>query len=407
MFSLVLFVGIVLGVAGERFRSSGEVNSGAGLEQVHHSVTPAYVCPMHPDVVMHERGNCPVCGMDLVARKSGEMEDAAAIRPVVSVSPGIVNSLGVRTSQVERKTLLRQIRTAGHVLKYQRGRTRTLRARVNGTVTARHVAQGDTVSAGDVLLEVDSRERVDAQTAHLDLLKQADVAPDVLDRSRRLLRRLALSSEEIRRLEDHGEVAERFLLRAPRNGRISVLSVEEGASVSSNDVVIQLEEEGVAQVEVDVFRNQVAWIKAGDRAQLRLANQPGKVWDGRVSVQGLDLRPRTRTYALRATFPMPEGIALPDMFADVVIFGAPVEDALAVPREALIRTGQGNRVIRALGDGRFQPVDVLPGMESGEWVEILSGVEEGDRVVTSAQFLIDSESNLMAALQRMAGDSGN
>ncbi|MEA3275050.1 MAG: efflux RND transporter periplasmic adaptor subunit, partial [Pseudomonadota bacterium] len=157
---------------------------------------------------------------------------------------------------------------------------------------------------------------------------------------------------------------------------------------------------------VDVFEHHVDWIQPGISAEITLPAYPGRLWEGKVDYLYPELGPQSLTLRVRLVFANPEGVLKPNMFAEVKIYGGPKKDVLAVPREALIVTGERESVVRALGDGRFQPVDVVTGMRRGGRVEILSGLQEGDEVVVSGQFLIDSESNVQASFLRMTDDGG-
>ncbi len=156
---------------------------------------------------------------------------------------------------------------------------------------------------------------------------------------------------------------------------------------------------------VDVFEHQLAWISAGLPAQIQVSAYPGRTWKGQVDYLYPDLDPKTRTLRVRLVFPNPDLELKPNMFADVAIEGLPQNNVLSIPREALIATGERESVVKSLGKGRFQPVNVVTGMRSGETVEILSGLEEGDQVVVSGQFLIDSESSLQASFRRLSDDT--
>jgi len=155
-------------------------------------------------------------------------------------------------------------------------------------------------------------------------------------------------------------------------------------------------------VMVDVFEHQLAWLKPGLRAEISVPAYPGKKWDGAVDYLYPDLDPKTRTLRVRLVFPNPDLLLKPNMFADVVIYGGPKTDVLKIPTEALIVTGERESVVTAIGGGRFQPVDVVTGMQEGGEVEILSGLKEGDEIVLSGEFLIDSESSLQASFMRMS-----
>jgi Cu(I)/Ag(I) efflux system membrane fusion protein len=160
-------------------------------------------------------------------------------------------------------------------------------------------------------------------------------------------------------------------------------------------------------VMVDVFEAQIDWLAPGLNAEIRVPARPGKVLEGRVDYLYPVLDPKTRTLRVRLVFENPDMALKPNMFADVVIYGGPKHDVLKIPAEALIVTGERSTVVKVIEDGRFQPVDVVTGMERAGEVEILSGLEEGDRVVLSGQFLIDSESSLQASFMRLStGDGG-
>jgi Cu(I)/Ag(I) efflux system membrane fusion protein len=154
-------------------------------------------------------------------------------------------------------------------------------------------------------------------------------------------------------------------------------------------------------VMVDVFEHQLAWVAPGKEAEIRVPAYPGRTWEGVVDYLYPDLDPKTRTLRVRLVFPNPQRDLKPNMFADVAIDGGSKKDVLKIPREALIVTGERQSVVKALGEGRFQPVDVVTGMQTGGQVEILSGLDEGDEIVVSGQFLIDSESSLQASFRRM------
>jgi Cu(I)/Ag(I) efflux system membrane fusion protein len=160
-------------------------------------------------------------------------------------------------------------------------------------------------------------------------------------------------------------------------------------------------------VMVNIYEHQIDWLAPGLTAEMTVPARPGRTWEGKVDYLYPELDPQTRTLRVRLMFDNPGLTLKPNMFADVVIYGGPKRDVLKIPAEALIVTGERSSVVKALagddGDGgRFQPVDVVTGMQRGGEVEILSGLEEGDRVVVSGQFLIDSESNLQASFMRMS-----
>jgi len=155
---------------------------------------------------------------------------------------------------------------------------------------------------------------------------------------------------------------------------------------------------------VDIFERQSEWVEAGQPAEVRLGYLPGRMWEGKVEFVYPTIDQKTRTLQARLRFDNPGEVLKPEMYADVRIYAGPKDNVLNIPREALIKGGDEQRVILALGEGRFRAVPVEAGMESGDRVEIIKGLKEGDTVVTSAQFLIDSEASLKASFSRMGSD---
>jgi Cu(I)/Ag(I) efflux system membrane fusion protein len=155
----------------------------------------------------------------------------------------------------------------------------------------------------------------------------------------------------------------------------------------------------------EVFEKQADWIREKQSADVTLSYLPGRTWEGEVEYIYPSLNPKTRTLKVRLRFDNADESLKPNMFASVTIYAGPKSEIIVIPREALIRTGTDERVILSMGNGRFQPRKVVAGMESGDWIEISRGLEEGDVVVTSGQFLLDSEASLKASLQRMQSGS--
>ena len=198
-----------------------------------------------------------------------------------------------------------------------------------------------------------------------------------------------------------GKVQQRVTVFSPHDGIVATLNVREGMYVKLATEVMSLADLATVWVQAELFEQETGWVEPGQPAEVRLSFQPGRTWEGEVAYVYPNLDPETRTLRARLRFDNPDRALKPNMYADVTIYGGARRDLLVIPREALIRTGREQRVILDLGDGRFAPRAVVAGMESGDYVEIRSGLREGERVVTSGQFLIDSEASLKASLQRM------
>lgn len=370
------------------------------LEHARKHLNPKYVCPMHPQIVRDEPGNCPICGMALVEK---QIEGDADKRPTVQISGEVIQSMGVRTARVERGTLWKYVRTVGTV-EYDETHLAHVHPRADGWIEQLDLrAEGDEVKKGQVLAHLYAPQILSAQVDFLIALNPQEGASRVkADKARNLLRLLAVPEAVIREIERTRQTTNTVPVEAPEDGVVTKLMAREGMFVTPASEMFTIADLSRVWVMVDVFEHQLAWLRPGLSAEIRVPAYPGRVWEGKVDYLYPDLDPKTRTLRVRLVFANPEGLLKPNMFADVTIYGGPKRDTLKIPREALIVTGERESVVKALGEGRFQPVDVVSGIKRGAEVEILSGLAEGDRIVVSGQFLIDSESSLQASYLRMS-----
>lgn len=368
----------------------------------HSPAVTQYICPMHPQIIRDEPGACPICGMDLVEKRIEPMTDRY---PPVSLTPAVVQTLGVRTAVAERGLLWRAIRTLGRVT-YDETRLAHVHPRASGWIEALDLrAEGEPVKRGQTLAEFYAPDILSAQIDFLLAREGRSGARIDADKARNLLRLLAVPDDVISAIERDGRPRNRIPVRAPMDGIVTRITAREGMYVTESTEMFRVADLSRVWVMVDVYEHQIDGLKPGAPAEIRVPARPGRTWSGQVDYLYPELDPDTRTLRVRLVFDNPDLSLKPNMFADVEIFGGPKRDVLKIPAEALIVTGTRTSVVRALGDGRFQPVDVVSGMQRDGVVEILSGLEAGDRVVTSGQFLIDSESNLRASFQRL-GEPG-
>jgi len=337
-------------------------------------------------------------GMDLVPVYA----DAENEGDIVKINPVMVQNLGVRTAKVERGKLWRLVEAVGYVA-FDERKLSHVHLRTDGWIDKLNVkSNGERVNKGDVLFELYSRELVNAQEEYIQALRGNN---DYLKRaSRERLDALGMSAQQIREVAKKRRAFQKVRILASQNGIVHNLNVREGMYVKPSMEVLTLADLSSVWLLIDVFERQSDWVAVGQPAEVRLGYLPGRVWEGNVEFVYPTIDPRTRTLQARLQFNNPNETLKPNMYADVRIYAGPKNDVLSIPREALIKGADAQRVVLSLGDGRFRAVPVVAGMESGERVEILKGLNEGDTVVTSAQFLIDSEASLRASFSRMGSD---
>jgi Cu(I)/Ag(I) efflux system membrane fusion protein len=244
----------------------------------------------------------------------------------------------------------------------------------------------------------------DLITAAYEYVREADRdASGNTEGARRKLLALGVSDRQIEEIRKTRAVPERIKVYAPQPGVVEALGVAEGMYVESDVTLLSIVDHASVWVIAEVLESQIGLVSRGMPAEVRVASQPGRIWTGTVDYIYPELRPDTRTARLRIRLANADHALQPNMFASVRVTTQPRDNVLAIPNGALIRTGQAARAVLALGDGRFKPVPVKAGLAVGDRVEITDGLQEGDRVVTSAQFLIDSESSLTAGFASLQG----
>ena len=354
-----------------------------------------WVAPMDPNYRRGEPGKSPM-GMDLVPVYADDVDSQPG---VVAIDPTIVSNLGVRTARAQSGPLSRRIDTVGYV-GYDEETVQHVHTRVEGWIEKLTTkAQGDRVEEGQLLFELYSHTLVNAQQEYLAALRSGNTV--LRDASRERLIALGVSASEIDRLDRERTVRQRVRVYAQADGVIAHLGAREGIYVTPETEVMSVADLSKVWVIVEVFERQAAWVEPGQRAIVELDYLPGKAWQGTVDYVYPELDAKTRALSVRIRFDNVDEVLRPNMFARVTIHGDSTEDVVHIDREALIRGGDVDRVVLALGEGRFRSQPVRTGIESGDRVAILDGVTAGDQVVISGQFLIDSESNIEAALSGM------
>ncbi|MFQ5570493.1 MAG: efflux RND transporter periplasmic adaptor subunit [Rhodothermales bacterium] len=369
--------------------------------------------PMDPTEI-YDRPGKSAMGMDLIP----VYEDEAGIGSggTVSIDPATVQNMGVRTAHVQRMDFSRQIRTVGEV-KYDEERLYMVNAKISGWIDKLYINfVGETVQQGDPLMEIYSPELVTTQEEYLLALKNYQVmaqsnVPSVREDAEKLLasarKRLEywdIPSSEIERLERIGEVRKTILLEASATGIVVHKNAIEGAYIKAGMDLFQIADLQTVWVHASFYDNEVPWISEGQPVEMELSYLPGKTYTGRVSYIYPYLREKARDVHVRLIFSNPDLDLKPGMYANVQLQGKVISRALVVPSEAVIRSGARSLVFVVRGEGTFEPREIRIGEEGGpgnNYVRVLSGLFDGEELVTSAQFMLDSESRLQEAIQKM------
>ena len=351
--------------------------------------------PMVPDQHFDKPGKSPFMDMDLVPRYAGEETEGS-----ISIDPRVVQNLGVRTAPAERGRLWRRIDTVGYV-RADDNRVQFLQARVNGWIEALHVhTLNDPVRRGQLIAEIYSPDLYTAQEEFLLALKHPD-DPRWIAAARQKLGFLGLSPSQIDALEKSGKAMRRVNYYAPASGVVSKISVHPGAAVSAGMPLLEITDLSKVWVTAEVMESQADWIAAGRPVEISVDSLPGEIFEGTVDYLTPAVNAGTRTHPVRIVLAHPGLKLKPGMFAKVTLYGGRGEEAVLVPSEAVITTGKRSLVLISQGEGRFQPVEVKTGMQSGGQTAVLEGLSGGEQVVTSGQFLIESEANLKGVLEKM------
>jgi Cu(I)/Ag(I) efflux system membrane fusion protein len=389
---LAAFAGGV--VLGPRLVGSGSDSSTSQADAAAEPKVLYWVAPMDPNFKRDKPGKSPM-GMDLVpVYEAGDDNDDA-----VTISHAVVNNLGVRSEPARVRPLWRRIEATGYV-GFDETRISHINTRVQGWIVSLPISsEGDRVSKGDLLFEFYSPELVNAQKEYLQAVQRGDAR--LLSGGEEKLRALGMIPSEIRALVNRGKASENIKFVAPQDGIVTSLSVREGMYIQPNTTIMSLADLSSVWLQAEVFESQAEWVAVGQAAEARLDYMPGAEFSGQVDYVYPVLDPKTRTLRVRLRFDNPDERLKPNMYARVSIYGRLKSNALTIPREALIRAPGRDRVVIALGEGRFHVHEVMTGLESGEYVEILAGITEGDDIVTSAQFLIDSEASIAGSVKRL------
>ncbi len=402
MFNMKTIVMLIIGALLGAFSLSALQKTGVlgGTETQSEEKKPLYwVAPMDANYRRDQPGKSPM-GMDLVPVYEEDNTSAEKSAGTISIAPTVVNNLGVTTATVELKAMTSEVVTVGYV-QFDEDKLVHIHPRVSGWIDKLYVkTAGNRVDKGQPLYSLYSPELVNAQEEFLIALKRGNRS--LVNASKQRLQSLQLSDHFIRELKTTQKVQQNITFYAPQTGVVHKLEIREGFYVKPGNTLMSIGQLDQVWVEAEVYERDSALIEEGLPVAMTLESLPGQQWMGEVDYVYPTLNPKTRTLRIRLKFKNPQHQLKPNMFAQIAIQLNQTDKTVLVPKEAVIRTGKQDRVVLALGEGQFKSIAVTLGHIGSQSIEILEGLNEGERIVTSAHFLIDSESSKTSDFKRMA-----
>lgn len=380
---------------------------------------------MHPAIISDKPGDCPVCGMKLVPMEeqkadSSSSEDAASTVPglaVVSITPQSRQVMGLVLGTVQKRALEYDVRTSARILADETT-LHHVTVKVDGWVNELFVSiTGQEVKAGDALFTIYSPELVSAQQEFLTAIENREKlsasnevetrrgADELVTAARRRLELWDITDGQIDLLQKTREVEKYLTLFAPSGGVVIKRNILPGHKVMAGEVLMTIADLTRVWGDADIYQSDLPYVHVGMPLQLSLP-WPKRVFRGKVIFITPTLDPETRTLRARLEIPNPELLLKPGMFGDATLHYA-LGERLSIPVEAVMFSGRNSYAFRDGGDGHLIPTRITVGTRAGDWYEVLDGLQEGDRIVVSANFLVDSESSLKAALESMTGSNAS
>jgi len=368
-----------------------------------------WVDPMHSAYKSDKPGIAPDCGMTLVpvyAEGDAPATSTVAGYANVKLTSERQQLIGVQTGMAEMRSLGRSVRTVGRVA-VDETRLYKISTKFDGYIEKLNVnVTGQQIRKGQPLFSVYSPDLLSTQQEYLLAMRAAKQSPSLLASARQRLLLWDITPAEIRELEQTGSARKSVTIYSPTNGYVLNKIAVAGARVTAGEPLFEIANLDHVWIQADVYESELQFIRLGAAATTTLSYIPGRTWTGRVTFIAPTVDPMTRTVKVRSEFDNTDGALKPDMFGDVVI-EQPAREVVVVPYSAVLQTGTRSVVFVVKGNGTFEPREVQTGTKSGDFMEVRSGVQAGEKVVTQANFLIDSESRLKAALAGMNAPGGH
>jgi len=363
-----------------------------------------YQSPMNPAFISKKPGKDGM-GMDLVPVYEG---DPAANLDIIKVKGSTIQKMGIRVETIEVGRLTRIVRALGQI-EFDEPKVSKINMKFDGWIEKLWVDEtGQFVKEGDPLFSVYSPELVASEEEYLSILKKNMKGPHskhFLKSSRERLLQFDVPESFIKNIEKTGKVSRTTIVRAPRSGYVVHKSAFVGTEFKKGANLFTLAKLDALWIIADVFERDAPWVKKGQTASIEMDYMPGSLKDAKVDYIYPVLNRKNRTIKIRLILPNPNVILKPGMFATVRIHTKPIEDSILVPTEAVIHSGERNIAFIYKGDGLFEPRELKLGVKGDHQYQVLSGLKSGDKVVTSGQFLLDSESRLKEAVKKMLGSN--
>jgi Cu(I)/Ag(I) efflux system membrane fusion protein/cobalt-zinc-cadmium efflux system membrane fusion protein len=452
---VILFIGILIGAAATYFVAPMLKSWG---EEITEDEDQLYSCGMHPEVISDKPGNCPICGMKLTPIKStaqdtgqsgelgkerkilywrapmdpteiyekpGKSKMGMDLVPVyegdeaggagsITIDGSLQQNMNLRVAKVERRDISTVIRAYGKVT-YAEDKEFSVNTKISGWIEKLYVnTTGQKVQIGQPLLEIYSPELVSTQEEYLLALKNHEKlssspyesvrnsAAKMLTLARDRLEYWDISKDEIDKIENTGQSQRTVLLKSQITGVVTHKAVVEGDKVGPGMDLFHIADLSKIWVEASVYESELPLIKVGQKAELELDHVMGQKLEGKVDFIYPYLDQKSKANNVRLVFDNKNFLLKPDMFATVRIASHAASDSLAIPTEAVIHSGKRKIVFVTMGDGKFEPREIRIGVESDDgYIEIVSGLFDGEQVVVSGQFLLDSESQTREAIAKM------
>jgi len=410
----IVFTAIVMLLAGLAlgYWMAGGSENATPVSSVSEKEPLFYRNPMNPTVTSPVPAKDSM-GMDYIAVYADDNDGSNDPIGTVKVDAVVSQNIGVRTVVARRSSISREIRAVARV-DFDEGSMARLHPKVEGWIETLHVDKtGENVDKNEVLLSIYSPKLVSTQREYVlaltnrDALESSPVdeirrgAEALVESSRQRLSLFDVSAHQIRELEESREVQKNLHIQTPVPGTVIRIGARAGQFVTPKTELYMIVDLSTVWVYADIYEYELPWVKVGDKVEMTLVGIPGRSFAGELDYIYPYAESRSRSIKVRLAFDNPDLLLKPDMFAEVVIQSDKRVDAVVIPSEAVIRSGKRERVFVVRAPGKFEPVTVKLGVQSGGRVAVLEGIDDGDEVVVSGQFLVDSESSLREAAAKM------